>query len=136
MNIDKEPTPVAGTARCPFSKAKKAHRHANGPIVVAGHGCRSVRDFQAFAGQTGNELVEQQTAGSDFIQCLAPPLILQSLHRQRAQIVPEVGAHLRVLERELHRRFQKPLPAAVVALCLRSGRHGPFGGDQALQCHR
>ena len=30
----------------------------------------SVRDFQAFARQTGNELLEQQTAGSDFIHVM------------------------------------------------------------------
>ena len=30
----------------------------------------SVRDFQAFARQTGNELVEQQTAGADFVHVL------------------------------------------------------------------
>jgi TusA-related sulfurtransferase len=30
----------------------------------------SVRDFQAFARQTGNELMEQQTVGSDFIHVL------------------------------------------------------------------
>ena len=30
----------------------------------------SVRDFQAFAKQTGNELVEQQTTGADFIHVL------------------------------------------------------------------
>jgi tRNA 2-thiouridine synthesizing protein A len=30
----------------------------------------SMRDFQAFARQTGNELVEQSTAGSDFIHVL------------------------------------------------------------------
>jgi tRNA 2-thiouridine synthesizing protein A len=30
----------------------------------------SMRDFQAFARQTGNELVEQTTAGSDFIHVL------------------------------------------------------------------
>jgi TusA-related sulfurtransferase len=30
----------------------------------------STRDFQAFAKQTGNELVEQQTAGKDFIHVL------------------------------------------------------------------
>ena len=30
----------------------------------------SVRDFQAFAKQTGNELVEQQTEGTDFITVL------------------------------------------------------------------
>jgi tRNA 2-thiouridine synthesizing protein A len=30
----------------------------------------STRDFQAFARQTGNELVEQQTAGAEFIHYL------------------------------------------------------------------
>lgn len=30
----------------------------------------STCDFQAFAKQTGNELVEQQTAGADFIHVL------------------------------------------------------------------
>ena len=30
----------------------------------------SMRDFQAFAKQTGNDLVEQQTLGSDFIHVL------------------------------------------------------------------
>jgi len=30
----------------------------------------SIRDFQAFARQTGNELMEQQTVGSDFIHVL------------------------------------------------------------------
>jgi tRNA 2-thiouridine synthesizing protein A len=30
----------------------------------------SVRDFQAFAKQTGNELVEQQTTATDFIHVL------------------------------------------------------------------
>ncbi len=30
----------------------------------------SVRDFQAFAKQTGNELVEQQTVGAEFIHIL------------------------------------------------------------------
>jgi tRNA 2-thiouridine synthesizing protein A len=30
----------------------------------------SVRDFQAFARQTGNELVDQQTAGDEFIHWL------------------------------------------------------------------
>ena len=30
----------------------------------------SIRDFQAFAKQTGNELVEQQTVGSEFIHIL------------------------------------------------------------------
>ena len=30
----------------------------------------STRDFQAFARQTGNELVEQTAAGSDFVHVL------------------------------------------------------------------
>ena len=30
----------------------------------------SLRDFQAFARQTGNDLVEQQTVGSDYIHVL------------------------------------------------------------------
>ena len=30
----------------------------------------SVRDFQAFARQTGNDLVEQQTVGIDFIHIM------------------------------------------------------------------
>ncbi len=30
----------------------------------------SVRDFQAFARQTGNALMEQQTVGTDFIHVL------------------------------------------------------------------
>jgi tRNA 2-thiouridine synthesizing protein A len=30
----------------------------------------SVRDFQAFAKQTGNELIEQQTVGNDFIHVM------------------------------------------------------------------
>lgn len=30
----------------------------------------SVRDFQAFAKQTGNELLEQTTEGADFIHIL------------------------------------------------------------------
>jgi TusA-related sulfurtransferase len=30
----------------------------------------SVRDFQAFARQTGNELVEQQTLGDEFVHVL------------------------------------------------------------------
>jgi TusA-related sulfurtransferase len=30
----------------------------------------SVRDFQAFARQTGNDLIEQQTVGDEFIHVL------------------------------------------------------------------
>jgi TusA-related sulfurtransferase len=30
----------------------------------------SVRDFQAFAKQTGNELIEQQTVGTEFVHIM------------------------------------------------------------------
>jgi TusA-related sulfurtransferase len=30
----------------------------------------SVRDFQAFAKQTGNELIEQQTVGAEFVHIM------------------------------------------------------------------
>jgi hypothetical protein len=47
----------------------------------------SMRDFQAFARQTGNELVEQQTQVSDeFIHVLKPPLtrtLLQFAAKQK-----------------------------------------------------
>jgi TusA-related sulfurtransferase len=56
----------------PILKAKKALAEmTSGQLlrVVATDG-GSVRDFQAFARQTGNELVEQESAGSDFIHVL------------------------------------------------------------------
>jgi len=37
-------------------------------VVATDNG--SLRDFQAFAKQTGNELVEQQTVGEEFIHIL------------------------------------------------------------------
>ena len=37
-------------------------------VVAANSG--SLRDFQAFAKQTGNELVEQQTVGEEFVHVL------------------------------------------------------------------
>jgi tRNA 2-thiouridine synthesizing protein A len=56
----------------PILKAKKALAD-----MVAGETLRivstdpgSTRDFQAFARQTGNELVEQTTSGSEFIHVL------------------------------------------------------------------
>ncbi len=56
----------------PILKAKKALAD-----MVAGETLRvvstdpgSTRDFQAFARQTGHELVEQTSAGSDFVHVL------------------------------------------------------------------
>lgn len=56
----------------PILKAKKALADMNsGELLrVIATDAGSVRDFQAFAKQTGNELVEQQTIGGDFISVL------------------------------------------------------------------
>lgn len=56
----------------PILKAKKALAELSSgqtvKVVCTDPG--SLRDFQAFAKQTGNELVEQQTVGTDYIHVL------------------------------------------------------------------
>ena len=72
LNIDKELDTRGLNCPQPILKAKKAlNDMLSGQLlhVVATDG-GSVRDFQAFARQTGNELVEQQTAGAEFIHIL------------------------------------------------------------------
>lgn len=56
----------------PILKAKKALAEmASGDLLkVVCTDPGSTRDFQAFAKQTGNELVEQQSAGGEFIHVL------------------------------------------------------------------
>lgn len=56
----------------PILKAKKAlaDMTSGQTLKVIATDAGSVRDFQAFAKQTGNELVEQQTQGSEFITVL------------------------------------------------------------------
>ncbi len=56
----------------PILKAKKALAEmASGELLrVVSTDPGSVRDFQAFARQTGNELVEQTSGGSDYIHVL------------------------------------------------------------------
>jgi TusA-related sulfurtransferase len=56
----------------PILKAKKALADmASGQLLrVVSTDPGSTRDFQAFARQTGNELVEQTSAGSDFVHVL------------------------------------------------------------------
>ncbi len=56
----------------PIPKAKKALADmASGQLLrVVSTDAGSVRDFQAFARQTGNDLVEQTTAGADFMHVL------------------------------------------------------------------
>lgn len=56
----------------PILKAKKALADmTSGQVLrVISTDAGSVRDFQAFAKQTGNELIEQQTVGADHITVL------------------------------------------------------------------
>ena len=56
----------------PLLKAKKALADmASGEVLkVIATDPGSMRDFQAFARQTGNELLEQTTAGADFLHYL------------------------------------------------------------------
>jgi tRNA 2-thiouridine synthesizing protein A len=72
MQIDKELDTRGLNCPLPILKAKKALTDmSSGQLLrVASTDAGSVRDFQAFAKQTGNELVEQQTAGNDFIHVL------------------------------------------------------------------
>jgi tRNA 2-thiouridine synthesizing protein A len=72
MNFDKEIDTRGLNCPLPILKAKKAlSEMTSGQLlkIVATDG-GSVRDFQAFAKQTGNELVEQQVQGADFIHVL------------------------------------------------------------------
>lgn len=56
----------------PILKAKKSlNEMLSGQLLkVVSTDAGSLRDFQAFARQTGNDLVEQQTVGTDFIHVL------------------------------------------------------------------
>ena len=56
----------------PILKAKKALADmSSGDVLkVVATDPGSVRDFQAFARQTGNELVEQQTQNEEFVHYL------------------------------------------------------------------
>ncbi len=72
MQIDKELDTRGLNCPLPILKAKKALAEmTSGQILrVVATDPGSARDFQAFAKQTGNELVEQQTAGADFVHIL------------------------------------------------------------------
>ena len=72
MHIDKELDTRGLNCPLPILKAKKALAEMlSGQLlkVVSTDG-GSTRDFQAFAKQTGNDLVEQETVGGDFIHVL------------------------------------------------------------------
>jgi TusA-related sulfurtransferase len=72
MNVDKELDARGLNCPLPILKAKKALADmTSGQILrVASTDAGSVRDFQAFAKQTGNELVEQQSVGADHFSLL------------------------------------------------------------------
>lgn len=72
METDKELDTRGLNCPLPILKAKKALADmASGQVLkVLATDPGSNRDFQAFARQTGNELVEQETVGEDFIHYL------------------------------------------------------------------
>jgi len=72
MHIHKELDTRGLNCPLPILKAKKAlNELTSGQLLkVVSTDAGSVRDFQAFARQTGNDLVEQQTQGADFIHVL------------------------------------------------------------------
>ena len=72
MNIDKELDARGLNCPLPILKAKKALAEmTSGELLrVVSTDAGSLRDFEAFARQTGNDLVDQQTVGSDFIHVL------------------------------------------------------------------
>lgn len=72
MKIDKELDTRGLNCPLPILKAKKALADMlSGQLLqVVSTDPGSTRDFQAFAKQTGNELVEQHSAGADFVHTL------------------------------------------------------------------
>ncbi len=72
MNIDKELDARGLNCPLPILKAKKALAEmTSGQLLrVVSTDAGSLRDFEAFARQTGNDLMDQQTVGSDFIHVL------------------------------------------------------------------
>ena len=72
MDIHKEIDTRGLNCPLPILKAKKALSDmASGQLLkVVATDNGSLRDFQAFAKQTGNELVEQQTVGEEYIPVL------------------------------------------------------------------
>lgn len=72
MDIHKELDTRGLNCPLPILKAKKAlaDMESGQLLKVVATDPGSNRDFQAFARQTGNELVEQRTVGDDFIHVL------------------------------------------------------------------
>ena len=72
MNADKELDTRGLNCPLPILKAKKALADmSSGEVLkVMATDPGSVRDFQAFARQTGNDLVQQDTVGQEFLHFL------------------------------------------------------------------
>ncbi len=72
MNISKEVDARGLNCPLPILKAKKAlaDMESGQLLKVLATDTGSLRDFKAFAKQTGNELVEQNTAGAEFVHIL------------------------------------------------------------------
>lgn len=72
MNIDRELDTRGLNCPLPILKAKKALSEmvSGQTLKVVATDAGSVRDFVAFAKQTGNELLEQSTEGTDYIHVL------------------------------------------------------------------
>ncbi len=72
MQIDKEVDARGLNCPLPILRAKKALTDmVSGAVLkVIATDAGSLRDFQAFAKQTGNELVEQKTVGDTFVHLL------------------------------------------------------------------
>ena len=72
MDIVKEVDARGLNCPLPILKAKKAlaELQSGELLKVLSTDGGALRDFQAFAKQTGNELVEQQTVGDEFIHIL------------------------------------------------------------------
>lgn len=72
MEADKELDTRGLNCPLPILKAKKAlaDMHSGEVLKVVSTDPGSMRDFKAFARQTGNELVDQRSLGSDFIHLL------------------------------------------------------------------
>ena len=72
MQIDKEVDTRGLNCPLPILKAKKAlaEMQSGQTLKVVSSDAGSVRDFQTFAKQTGNELLEQETLGDEFIHVM------------------------------------------------------------------
>jgi TusA-related sulfurtransferase len=72
MHTDKEIDTRGLNCPLPILKAKKAlsEMSTGQTLKVVSTDAGSVRDFQAFARQTGNELIEQQTVNEEFVHVL------------------------------------------------------------------